>query len=209
MERSRSHILEDKSLTYLKKVLPDLWVVHRYEQDYGIDVQIEIFSDKDCNANGNRFYGQLKATDKDVSKDKLRIKRKHLEYWDSQDEPVALYRYYDSTKKIRWCWAHELSWRLNTESSSLEVSNYLKNWDEVLSPKEIESFLLKRKQALFLSPKPPYIITINHDDEGLSKASLLAALVTRKIGSSSFKVLTNISESDQNLRAVFVVYMVT
>ncbi|UBZ13493.1 DUF4365 domain-containing protein [Flagellimonas marinaquae] len=60
--RSRTHILEEESLLELKKILPIEWVIREKPKDYGIDIEVEIFTSKG-EYTGIVFWIQLKATD--------------------------------------------------------------------------------------------------------------------------------------------------
>lgn len=136
MKRHRNHVLEDLSLTALKKLLPPIWVVHPFHTDYGIDVQVEIFENSG-NSTGLRIYGQLKATDKDEDEDVLALDREHFDYWAAHTDPVILFRFYAGSGVIKWCWMHELEWRMRPSANSLDVSSHLRPWHDTESASEV------------------------------------------------------------------------
>lgn len=86
--RIRSHVLEERSLAFLRDIFPDVWVIHSFTRDYGVDAQVEVFSEKG-ERTGIRFYGQVKATENSVSDDLLRLDSSHFEYWSVHTNPVA------------------------------------------------------------------------------------------------------------------------
>ena len=54
--RIRSHILEERSLGFLREVFPDSWTIHSFTYDYGIDIQVEVFAE---NGDRTEFEGVL------------------------------------------------------------------------------------------------------------------------------------------------------
>lgn len=67
-KRVLQHIMEDRSIQIVRKLLPQEWVVREYRPDYGIDLSIEIFeasneSDSKWEAMGETVFVQVKSTD--------------------------------------------------------------------------------------------------------------------------------------------------
>lgn len=185
--RIRNHILEDKSLAHLTLSISP-WVVHSYDKnDYGIDVQIELFSNQG-DRTGIRFYGQLKATDLDASEDLLRLDRSHFEYWSNHTDPVILFRYFDKTKEFKWCWLHEAEWRLKPDHKTLDVAPFLKEFNPEISLPEIEEYLCKRREILFLKPSIPYQITLECIPKDSVKASAIVADLSAVFESKNIKI---------------------
>jgi|GEM_PF-3594022 len=185
--RIRNHVLEERSLAFLRDIFPDSWTIHSFTRDYGIDVQIEVFSENGYRT-GIRFYGQVKATDKNVADDLLRLDRSHFEYWSGHTDPVALFRYFDTTKQLRWCWLHDVDWLIKQGNDSLDVAGLLHAWDKTISPTEVERYLHARRQALFEPLIPPYKITVELFDDN-DASPLLAARIASEVKSKSFKVI--------------------
>ena len=102
--RSRTHILEEESLFELKKILPNEWVTREKPKDYGIDVEIEIFTSKG-KYTGIVFWIQLKATDSEKPKDHKSIRMPILKIRQlaSYDLPVALFRYNSKDRTFYFC----------------------------------------------------------------------------------------------------------
>ena len=188
MKRHRNHILETKSVTALKDTLPETWVVHDFPQDYGIDVQIEIF-DTDGNSTGLRVYGQLKATDKHESDDVLSLDRDHFEYWSAHSDPVLLLRFFAETEKFKWCWMHDIEWRMKPSASSVDAAPHLILWNGEETPRVIEQLARLRKQAMHQRLSPPMTISIINASEGITGSLRLAGLIENRLPPNSFRVL--------------------
>lgn len=184
--RTRNHILEERSFSSLTNIFPSSWLVHRFDRDYGIDIQVEVFTDSGSRT-GIRFYGQLKATDKEENNDSLALDHSHFEYWLAHTDPVALFRYFDKTKKFRWCWLHDVCWLIKPDKKYIDVAGFLKEWDPIFSPSEIEKYLNDRRNALFASLTPPYEISVDQG-EG-NDSSLLAAKIAKQINLKNFKII--------------------
>lgn len=186
--RIRAHAIEERSIAFLRDALPDSWVIHSFIRDYGVDVQVEVFSENG-ERTGIRFYGQVKATDRSKDDDLLRLDRSHFDYWAAHTDPVALFRYFDEPKQLSWCWMHDVNWLMKPETQSLDVSGLLKTWDKIGSVVEVEGYLHTRRQALFEPLLPPYIITVEQLNN-TAASPLLAAKIANVIASKSFRVLT-------------------
>lgn len=188
-KRPREHKLEEESLAALKMLLRE-WVIHDFRRDYGIDVQLEIF-EKGGEASGLRCYGQLKATDKDQAKDSLRLDRDHLEYWSSHTDPVLILRYFAGSKEFRWCWLHEVAWRLKPAVDSIQVAPFLRRFDPSSTPSQIERFVRLRRDTLLRPSSPPYLINVmpaSKVDESVRNA---VSTLRSTIRSSGFEVVLN------------------
>lgn len=188
MKRPRNHVLEDLSVTALKTSLPEMWVVHDFRRDYGIDIQIEIF-DTDGNSTGLRVYGQLKATDKAESDDVLSLDRDHFEYWSAHSDPVLLLRYFAETQTFKWCWMHDIEWRMKPSTSSVDAAPHLILWDKEETPKVIEHLAKLRKQALYQHLSSPTTISVRNASDGITGSLRLAKMIESRLPSESFRVL--------------------
>jgi tetratricopeptide (TPR) repeat protein len=186
--RTRNHALEERSLAFLREIFPDSWLVHTYTKEYGIDVQIEVFAENG-ERTGIRFYGQVKATDKTIEDDVLSLDQSHFDYWSNHTDPVALFRYFEATKELRWCWLHDVEWQLKPQNSSLNVAPLLSGWYKDTSPSEIEQYLHVRKQALFARLIPPYKIAVTHITNKADRTAEIASLISQALSSKSFRVL--------------------
>ena len=192
MKRHRNHVLEDLSLTALKLALPDVWVVHSFCTDYGIDVQIEIF-EENGNSTGLRIYGQLKATDNSEDKDVLQLDREHFEYWARHTDPVALFRYYAESNIIKWCWMHELEWRMRPSANSLNVCSYLRNWQTTNTAAELLDLARIRSKAIYHSFSTPLSISVKSTCGDIAKSVELADRLAERLPTPNFEVFGEVS----------------
>jgi tetratricopeptide (TPR) repeat protein len=188
MKRDRNHVLEDLSVTALRRALPELWVMHDFRRDYGIDVQIEIF-DADGNTTGLRVYGQLKATDKSEDDDVLSLDREHFEYWSSHSDPVLLLRYFAKTKALKWCWMHDVEWRMKATAASVDVAPHLEPWHQDETAKNVEQLVRLRKEVIQHQLSLPTTISVRDASNGVLGSLKLAEGLAARLPSSSFKVL--------------------
>ena len=63
--RDKNHIVEEKSLNFLKNLFPLEWVHHKMEPDYGIDIDLELFDYEGdvCVTLGEHVFLQVKGTE--------------------------------------------------------------------------------------------------------------------------------------------------
>lgn len=101
--RPRSHRLEDISINRFTALLPEAWVVRRKEQDYGVDLEVEIFED-DGRSTGLIFLVQLRATDDPKKAKKIRLDVEQVGYFQSLSLPTIIVRYCDDLKSFFWQW---------------------------------------------------------------------------------------------------------
>ena len=185
-KRVRNHELEELSLAALRFELPSKWVIHDFQKDYGIDVQLEIF-EADGFATGLRCYGQLKATDSAKNEDVLSLDRDHFEYWGAHTDPVLLLRYYADTRSYFWCWLHDVAWSLKPDANSLSVTKFLKPWDKLNSPKTIHDFLKQRSRAFTERQLPPFLVAVRSRNVSLPMLAMVADALNEMVGLSSFR----------------------
>lgn len=105
-QRPRSHQLEDLSFNRFRAALPVAWAVRERSRDYGLDLEVEIFTDAGV-ATGLFFYVQLRATDDPGRARKLRFKVDQLDYFRLLDLPTAIVRYAGAEDTFHMMWAFE------------------------------------------------------------------------------------------------------
>ena len=190
MKRHRNHVLEDNSVTQFKSLLPEIWNLHTFTKDYGIDVQIEIF-DINGESSGLRVYGQLKATDKTEDEDSLSLDKEHFDYWAAHSDPVLLIRYFDKSKSFKWSWMHDIHWRLKPNKKNISVTNYLKNWDIEKTPNEIENFLKLRSKIISGKVTFPVAISVIDNNIGLRGSLEISQKLKNLLPLKGFEVLAS------------------
>jgi hypothetical protein len=92
------HIMEDRSLSLVKQLLPDEWVIREYKPDYGIDLVIELFKYIDdakekADTLGEFIFVQLKSIQKTQIKKLTVYPRYNVEkvpYSPQKDESVEI-----------------------------------------------------------------------------------------------------------------------
>jgi len=156
-KRSRSHILEDISETYLKTQLPEEWVLNQIPKDYGIDYSCEICTDNQI--TGVSFSIQLKAKEKENNADFVvlkNIKKSSIRLWLNKLEPVAIIVYIHHEKEAYLTWVEGNTFDLSKDQKTFQVkinknqklSNI--NWTAILDKLE-EVF--SRRHHLYSLPK--------------------------------------------------------
>lgn len=166
-----------------------MWVVHRFGTDYGIDVQIELFDEKG-DSTGLRVYGQLKATDKSEDEDVLQLDRDHFEYWSRHTDPVALFRYYAGSGAIKWCWMHDLEWRMRPSANSLDVSSHLRPWCDMDSASTITRLAKLRADALHQILLPPISLSVRCVRGGIAESLKLAGCMAERFPARLFEIFS-------------------
>ena len=101
--RPREHELEQESIDAFKALLPRTWIMRRKDQDYGVDLEVEIF-DADKLATGLVFNVQLKGTDDPQKARSVTLRTGALEYFDSLKVPTLVVRYGSPEESIYSQW---------------------------------------------------------------------------------------------------------
>ncbi|HEX8204513.1 MAG TPA: DUF4365 domain-containing protein [Solirubrobacteraceae bacterium] len=106
-QRPEAHQLEDESRRAFEGALPRAWVVRRIDPDYGLDSEVELFTD-DGERTGMFFKVQLKATNEERLDKALQIRfpRDTANYYRSLPVPVLVVRYHASTGALYARWFH-------------------------------------------------------------------------------------------------------
>ncbi len=115
-QRPVQHDIESASRRAYAAILPDDWVVHDRTEDYGIDLDTEIFIGGA--ATGLSFCVQVKGKRRARSRPSIQIKWQTLKYWRAQAGPVLVVLWEERTGQIWWQWSHHIDTsRLNSETS--------------------------------------------------------------------------------------------
>ena len=105
-KRPRSHQLEDESITAFRAARPSGWPVRKKDDDYGIDLEVEIFDEEET-STGLLFFVQLKATDAATER-KISLDREYLQDICQYDSPTIIVRYFARDGRLYWAWAADL-----------------------------------------------------------------------------------------------------
>ena len=124
-QRPRSHQLENESRRAFKSSVPLAWVVHDRNEDYGVDLDVEIF-DSDGAATGLSFAVQLRATDEsDIQRALVvRMRQSTLRYLKQLDVPALLVRYHAPSGHLYIRWIHEFPIDLETSGETISLRLY-------------------------------------------------------------------------------------
>lgn len=204
-KRSKSHQLEDISITEFNSVLPQEWVFRKKEKDYGIDGEVEIFDDKE-NATGLLFLVQLKATEskKESTIHNYSFKIDSILYFRSLQIPILLARYSHSDKKFFYKWAHEVDLFYAKSNAKTIRVNFPKEreWKND-TPKNITKYLSKirrYKSGAFSFPFTVYIDIAEKPNKEISNVILKERLRSAlKSYNDIVTIVNNPIESDVQL----------
>ena len=105
-KRPRSHQLEDESITAFRAARPSGWPLRKKDDDYGIDLEVEIFDEEET-STGLLFFVQLKATDAATER-KISLDREYLQDICQYDSPTIIVRYFARDGRLYWAWAADL-----------------------------------------------------------------------------------------------------
>jgi hypothetical protein len=108
-KRPRQHTLEKLSRQHVESILPPEWIVEGFENDYGLDLQVEIV--KNEQVTGAHFYIQLKSTDHLVVRKDGYIahpcKTSTLRYFLERPELVIYVVYDAQQQEAYWIWIQD------------------------------------------------------------------------------------------------------
>lgn len=141
--RSPSHRTGDASLHIFWAALPEAWVYRIKGQDYGIDVEVEIFDD-DGRATGLIFLAQVKGTKNIGLARKVPISVDRLHYKASFETPSIIVRCCTRTKAIFWIWTEEALTQISGKGKSKSIK-FSRQWDEN-SAETIRDVVARRRQ---------------------------------------------------------------
>ena len=161
--RSKTHILEEKSVHELRNIFPDQWVIREKGKDYGIDIEVEIF-DKNEQPTGLVFWIQLKGTDSKSIKAKQSINMPlvKIRQLANYDVPVAIFRYNSDDNQYYFDWIKRYAFlSSNSKNKTYTLQFEEKQLWNVSSSNKIHSDLNSLSHYISKSFKFPLIAYIN------------------------------------------------
>ena len=180
-QRTRSHTLEEESWKFFNNSIPDNWVIRKPDPDYGLDAEIEIFTEKGS-ATGIMFLAQLKATDEsDLNKAlKLKFKKETLTYYSTLDLPVIIIRYISKTKQQYFIWSQQIDTYYSDQNTKTILIKFSKDsiWQDE-TPEKIYSYLVQYRKLK--NGNVPIPISLLLDCEEGAISSSLFLLVENKL----------------------------
>lgn len=105
--RTRNQRLEEESITKFKGLVPSDWLVREKPNDYGIDLEVEVFDGDD--STGLVFWVQMKGTDaKERRKiESIQFARKKLQQFRSYPINVMIVRYSSVRNEFYYIWSNK------------------------------------------------------------------------------------------------------
>lgn len=207
--RPRQHQLERESREAFRRALPAAWVPREVQPDYGIDEQIEIFTEGGV-ATGRSFLVQLKGTDEvDVGKAlRVRLKRRTISYMAEQDSPVLIVRYLAGSKALFAKWLHTFDPHYGSEDQetiSLGLADVDKWTDETPTKlvQDVERFRYERTQPMSF----PLVVYIDIESEsvlGIERSALRLSIRNLLSEVPEIARLGDLSETSRELESVTI-----
>lgn len=165
--RPRSHQLESTSIQRLENLLPDQWVCRKKSDDYGVDLEIEVF-DESGNSTGLTFLVQLKATDDEALEKKVSIKVDRLSYLASHDAPAVVVRYCAPKETMHFSWVSNLMSQVQDPTAATTTIHFSET--ELWSEETPDAILRTLKVYRRLNrPAPQVPIGLSLDDQVISE----------------------------------------
>lgn len=182
-QRPRQHELDAEARRVFERALPPSWVTRPVSEEYGIDLEVEVF--EDGQATGLMFKVQNKGTDAQANKKvpPAKVKSRTLAYWAALDSPVLIVRYLASSGDLYVRWAHGYSPSLRTranDAKSREVPfSASHKADSQLGEKLLaELMTIRHLRSQAVSGPIPIQIISDEETHGRSKAEIRTALRT-------------------------------
>lgn len=174
-QRPRQHQLEDESITAFRAARPSLWPVRKKDEDYGIDLEVEVF-DANEQSTGLLFFVQLKATDAAEGRSVV-LAKDYLDDICRYDAPTIVVRYFARDQRLFWSWAGDLRAQIPDDQAS---KTFHFSDDQALDAqafREIEHALLVKRQLEGIAPGSALGIRLDIDGlQGRRKLQLRRAL---------------------------------
>jgi tetratricopeptide (TPR) repeat protein len=174
MKRPRQHIIETISKKAFEKIIPDEWVPRELTPDYGIDYQVEIFSEGE--ATGKSFFVQLKGTDSSPKEGKITyyLENKTIEYYSKTITPILFVLYSVPEKKFWAIWINNFKNTTSFKSDS-DKSPIVFQERNLIDSTYFKEIGKKIDKDFFSSP------SISFKTDGLDESDRLSNIIQRWI----------------------------
>lgn len=170
MKRPRQHIIETISRKAFESIIPDEWVPREFSPDYGLDYQIEIFSEGE--ATGKSFFVQLKGTDSSSKKGKITyyLENSTIEYYSRTITPILFVMYSVPEEKFWAIWINNFkdttSFKADREKSPIVFEER-----NLIDSRFFESIGEKIDKDFFSSP------SISFKTDGINESDKLSKVI--------------------------------
>jgi tetratricopeptide (TPR) repeat protein len=155
VSRPKQHQLEDKSICFFQSKLPDSWLTRdKSAKDYGIDLEIEIFNEKNDNTTGMLFFVQMKSS---CTGYKSTIDLDKFGYYKTLPVPVLIVFYNEETEGLYYVWSKDIDLSQTKSDQKTKTINFKEHnfWDESSAnsiQKQIEIIQFQSKSLNFPIP---------------------------------------------------------
>ena len=155
VSRPKQHQLEDKSIRIFQSKLPDSWVARDKSHDYGVDLEIEIFNEKN-NTTGMLFFVQMKSSIKDYTST---IDLDKFDYYETLPVPVLIVFYNEETEDLYYVWSKDIDLSQIKSDQKTKTINFKEHnfWDE----SSVRNLQEQIEIIQFLSKKLNFPIPVN------------------------------------------------
>jgi tetratricopeptide (TPR) repeat protein len=175
-KRPRTHVTGSKAVRAFINALPDEWVIREPSEDYGIDLEVEVF--ENGRATGLTFKVQSKGTDAAGSLAR-KIKRRTINYWRKLDVPVLVVLWDKTLGVPRYRWAHTIGMDrpINPETSTVSVRFEPSAAVDAAFVAGLPAYLERYRSIKRGDIEPPLRVTLTVEDgSNVSEPSLRAEL---------------------------------
>ena len=99
------------------------WATREKSEDYGVDLEIEVFDRDDVGRGTNLIaYIQSKGTASDTKRLPFSMSLESLNYLNSFEVPAIIFRHSTTQKKSYWMWVQEAIWYSKPNAKSVKLN---------------------------------------------------------------------------------------
>ncbi|MEW8073620.1 MAG: DUF4365 domain-containing protein [Candidatus Thiodiazotropha sp.] len=140
--RTDTHKLEELSVRYFRRHLPESWTCEKPEDDYGVDLRVELFEGE--RATGMELLIQLKASKASTDRDyeSIVLKTSSYNYLWNKLQVVMLIKYIKEENKAYWLLLSDVP-RPNQDHKTFTIHIPKKNDLDSIDWGKIELYLQK------------------------------------------------------------------
>jgi hypothetical protein len=142
--RPNSHRVAEAATQEFDALKPKEWVSRVKSSDYGVDLEVEIFS-PDGHDTGLTFNVQSKGTSKENLEKSVPITLETLKYLCSFDVPAIIFRHSEASGRSYWMWADEALAKAKPGAKRIAVKFTDENLWTTLTPARLEKSVRYRR----------------------------------------------------------------
>lgn len=170
-KRTKNHRTGKAAVTEFMRLASDTWEVREKSGDYGVDLEIEVFSPDDS-ATGTVAYVQSKGTTSNENVPSVSIRVETLQYLNSFDVPSIIFCSSTSTGNSFWMWAQEAISYAKPEANTVTLKFRKRHlWNDATTI-EIERSLRANRLLRTRNNYIPFPILVDEQDSTLDPTTL-------------------------------------